>query len=534
MSASNGRQNAPHASRGKEVRPLSRRRFLGQSIVAASAATGLACATSTPREAATDQTRPNILFAIADDWSWPHAGAYGARGVSTPAFDRVAKEGCLFSNVFTAAPQCSPNRAATLTGRNIWQIAEAGTHGSIFPTTYPVFPDLLEQSGYHVGYTRKGWAPGDWKRGGWTRNPAGPAYGKRKLKEVPAKGIAKDDYVGNFEAFLEARPKGAPFSFWYGASEPHRVYEQGSGVEAGKSPNDVTVPGFLPDVPEIRSDILDYFIEIEWFDTQLAKMLTLLEANGELDNTIVVVTGDNGMPFPRAKANLYEYGTHVPFAVRWPTGAKGGRVVEDLVSFIDLGPTFLEAAGVTPPDTMTGRSFLGALTGANQGKPARDFALTGRERHTHARFDNLGYPARAIRTSDYLYIRNMKPERWPAGDPDQYHDIDGSPSKSYILDHKEDQARFFEMAVGKRPAEELFHIKTDPECLNNLAQDPGNADVRKDLSDRLDALLTEQGDPRALGTGDIFESYPRVSHMRPELGGFAERGQYNPKYQPEK
>lgn len=505
---------------------MNRRRFLQQlGAGAAFASLGAVAA-----RAAENGKRPNILFAIADDWSWPHASAYGATGVKTPAFDRIAAEGVLFNNAFTAAPQCSPNRAATLTGRAIWQIEEAGTHASIFPQKYQVFPDLLERAGYHAGFTGKGWGPGDWKRGGWERNPAGPEYSKKVKENVPYDGIHRMDYAANFELFLDAKPADAPFFFWFGGYEPHRKYQEGSGLAAGKSLDDAEVPGFLPDTTVVRSDILDYFVEVEWFDEQLVAALRKLEELGELDNTIVVATSDNGMPFPRAKANLYEYGTHVPMAIMWPDRAEGGRVTDALVSFVDLGPTFLDAAGIAVPQAMTGRSFLPVLTGTGPGP--RDYVLTGRERHTHARYDNWGYPSRAIRTDEFLYIRNFRPDRWPAGDPDEFYDIDGSPTKSLLLENREEYGKYVELAVGKRPEEELFAVKEDPCCLNNLAGNPEYANVQKELSTRLMRLLKEQGDPRALGTGDIFESYPRVSGMRPELGGFAARGEYNSKYQP--
>ena len=513
------------------MQDTSRRIFLEQSSRAVLGLCGASLAMGRPASAgASPAKRPNVLFAIADDWSWPHASIYGAPVVETPVFDRIAREGCLFHNTFTAAPQCSPNRAATLTGRNVWQIEEAGTHASIFPKKHAVFTDLLEASGYHIGYTCKGWSPGDWKHGGWDRNPAGPDYSRKKTRDVPAKGIKNLDYPANFDAFLEDRPKDAPFFFWFGASEPHRSYEEGSGARAGKEAEDVAVPPFLPDDPVVRNDLLDYFVEVEWFDAQLGKMLSTLEAMGELDNTIVVVTGDNGMPFPRAKANLHEYGTHVPLAVRWPESVRAGQTTEALVSFIDFGPTFLEAAGVQAPESMTGRSVLPLLTKAPDAE-ARDFVLTGRERHTHARYDNLGYPARAIRTADYLYIRNFRADRWPAGAPEGYHDIDGSPTKSFMMEHREEHAALFALAYEKRPEDELYDIKKDPGCLENLANSGDHKNTCRALRERLMQLLAEQQDPRALGTGDIFESYPRVSHMRPQLGGFAERGKYNPKYQ---
>ena len=264
--------------------------------------------------------RPNFLIAISDDQSYPYASAYGCSGIQTPAFDRIAEAGVLFHNAFTPAPGCSPMRAAFLTGRHIWQIEHAGTHASSFPKKYQTFQKRLEDHDYFVGFTGKGWGPGNWKTSGRERNPAGPAFQKRKMKSPP--GIRATDYAANFEEFLAARPKAAPFSFWFGASEPHRAFGKGIGLANGMKLADAVVPSFLPDTPEIRSDILDYCYEIQWFDRHLGRMLDLLEKRGELDNTIVIVTSDNGMAFPRAKANVYEYGIHMPLAIAWPASFK--------------------------------------------------------------------------------------------------------------------------------------------------------------------------------------------------------------------
>jgi len=479
--------------------------------------------------------RPNILFAIADDQSWLHTSAAGDRVVKTPAFDRVAQSGVLFSNAISNSPGCAPSRAAILTGRPHWQLEEAGTHGSSFPNKFQVYPSLLQAAGYHVGLIAKGAGPCDWKVGGWKHNPAGPAYDKRKFEDRP-KGVSPVDYAGNFEDFLTARRRGAPFLFWFGSHEPHRVYLRGSGLKSGKRLEDVVVPPFLPDCEDVRSDILDYYTEIEYFDQQLARMLDRLTRTGELENTLVVVTADNGMSFPHSKANVYEYGIHLPLAVAWPARFKGGRVVEDLVSFLDFAPTFLEAAGVTVPEVMTGRSLLNVLDSNRSGSvdAKRTAAYSGRERHSHARRDNLGYPCRALRTPEYLYIRNFAPDRWPAGDPEGFHDIDNGPSKEYVLAnrHRPEGRRFFELACAKRPPEELYDIRRDPGCVSNLAGSPAHAEVKRRLAAEFDRTLTALGDPRLLGTGDIFESYPRYGQMRPELGGFAEEGKYNPAFQP--
>lgn len=479
--------------------------------------------------------RPNILLAISDDQSWPHAGAYGDTSVQTPAFDRVASAGVLFTHAFCPASQCSPSRASLLTGRNIWQLEEAGTHASLFPAKFDVYTELLEQAGYHVGYTGKPWGPGNWEESGRKKNPAGAAYNKRLLKP-PTSEISSCDYSANFAEFLEDRPPKAPFCFWYGGREPHRNYEQGSAIEAGKSINDAPFPPFYPDHEIVRGDLADYRLEIEWFDRHLGQMLQELERRGELENTLVVVTSDNGMPFPRAKATLYESGTRVPLAVQWPARFPGGRVMNGLVSLIDLAPTFLEAAGLQTRPGMAGRSLLQflSLDASDWAGPARDWVVLGKERHNHARADNLGYPTRALRTKRHLYIRNLKPDRWPMGDPPGYycHTKMYNPTKDYILDNKDRPGvrKFYAITYAKRPAEELYDVKADPDCLRNLASESAHAAVLAQLRTRLDLILREQGDPRMLGYGDVFESYPYFGRMQLDLGGFAEVGRYNPRY----
>ncbi len=482
---------------------------------------------------------PNILFAISDDQSYPYASAYGTKGLNTPAFDRVAKSGIIFSNAFVAAPQSSPSRAAILTGLNIWQLEEAGTHSSYFPKKFIVFTDLLARSGYKVGYTGKAWGPGNFQDAGWSQNPVGEAFNKKSLILVPAAGINKNDYSGNFEDFYSQKAEGQPFFFWYGSTEPHRTYEEGSGLKSGKKLSDALVPPFLPPDPVIQGDILDYYLEIEYFDTHLMKIIQFLEKKGELSNTIIIVTADNGMSFPASKANLMEYGTHVPLAVSWPAKVKAGRKSDDLISMIDLAPTFLEIAGIEKKTGMTGKSLSKILFSDKNGiiDPARNFVLTGRERHSHARPDNLGYPARAIRTSDFLYIMNLKPERWPAGDPvpaesplwPGYHDIDNGPTKSFIPNNASEWPDYFSFGYEKRPPEQMYDIKKDPGCTKNLADNKVYKSAKLNLKSKLKSELRKQRDPRIMGTGDIFDSYPRFGAMR-DFEGFKEEGKYNPEY----
>ena len=444
----------------------------------------------------TRQAPPNILIVIADDWSYPHASAYGDPTVSTPAFDRVAREGALFRHAFAVAPSCTPSRAALLTGLAPHELAEGGNLWGFLPSRFAVYPDLLEKAGYLVGHTGKGWGPGRFEAGGRTRNPAGPRF-------------------ESFDAFLATRPAGQPFSFWYGSTDPHRPYDAGSGEKAGLRAASVKVPPFLPDTPLVRSDLLDYYFEVQRFDRQLASLLEALERRNELDNTIVVVTSDNGMPFPRAKANLYDSGTRVPLAIRWPRRVLAGISIDAFVNLSDLAPTFTEAAGIAAPPNAAGISLWPLLEGRTS-SAGRIRAFTERERHANVRRGDLSYPARAIRTNEFLYIRNYRPDRWPAGDPEQYvavgpfGDIDGGPSKMLLLDRRTDEAiaRHFNLATAKRPGDELFDLKKDPDQLINVAGDPAYARVLERLRGELTAWQRDTRDPRVTEDDDRWDKYP--------------------------
>lgn len=452
--------------------------------------------------AAENERRPNILLAIADDWGYPHASCYGDPVVKTPTFDRLAREGVLFKHAFVSSPSCTPSRGALLSGQHFWRLREGANLWVTLPADIPVYPDLLEAAGYSIGYTRKGWGPG--KLGDRQRNPAGPQF--------------KD-----FAAFLDERPKDKPFCFWFGSVDPHRPYEPGSGAANGIDPSKITLPAALPDAEETRSDVADYYFEVQRFDREVGELLDRLEAMGELEHTIVVMTGDHGMPFPRGKGNLYDLGTRVPLAIRWGDKLKQpGRTIDDFVSLTDLAPTFLEAAGLPAPEAMTGRSLLGILTrNAGLGESPRDHVLFGRERHTQAQEapETGGYPMRAIRTADYLYIRNFEPDRWPVGTPHYKRamrgqawlgDTDNGPSKAFLWLHREEPAirPFYALAFDKRPAEELYDLSTDPDQRHNLADDPKHAHAKAALSSRLIEELKSTDDPRVVGGGEKFDRYP--------------------------
>jgi N-sulfoglucosamine sulfohydrolase len=467
------------------------------------------------------QERPNILICITDDQSWVHTSFAGEKAIATSAFDWISNEGLYFENAFCAAPSCSPSRGSIITGQEMWRLGEAANLFSAVPRELKQvsFPVLLEEQGYFIGHTQKGWAPNDFRVHGWEHNPLGFTFNQNDL-QAPATGIVSNDYAENFKNFLNRCPEDEPFLFWFGSSEPHRKFEDGSGARLGVDLEEVTVPGFLPDVPEVRNDLADYLLEIQWVDQHLLKMIDLLEDQKLLENTIIVVTSDNGMAFPSAKNNLYEYGIHMPLAIYWKGGIEhGGRVIEDLVSLTDLAPTLLECGGVKVPKEMTGNSLLKIFNAKTSGRieKSRKYVFAGKERHTICREDELPYPQRSVRDYQYLYIRNLEPDRWPAGSPEVpsvhgwvYGDIDQSPSLTYLLEHRSDPEikPLFALAVEKRPAEELYDIVNDPACLQNLADQEDYISEKIRLSGVLDKYLARTEDPRALRGESAWDHFP--------------------------
>lgn len=464
---------------------------------------------------------PNILFCIADDASFHHFSMAGCTWVETPAFDRVASEGLFFNNCYTSNAKSAPSRASILTGRYSWQLKEGGNHITNFPAEFKVFTEALSDNGYIVGYTGKGWAPGNpGMVGGQRRLLTGKPYNKRNTNP-PTASISKEDYAANFIDFLDGSEAGEkPWFFWFGAREPHRPYEYGSGIAVGGKRKEMIgeVPPFWPDAEEVRTDMLDYAFEIEYFDKQIGKMIGELERRGILDNTIIIITSDNGMPFPRAKANNYEYSHHLPLAVMWKNGInRPGRKINDLVNFVDFAPTILEVAGIpwrlSGMHPSPGKSLVNIFKSPLDGHvdPARTYTLLGRERDDIGRPGNQGYPIRAIISDDFLYIKNLKPHLMPAGNPETgYLDIDGSPTKTLILEMMRGgvDSSYYELSMGLRSAEELYNLREDPFCVENLAGEEEYAAKQKELRKLLFLQLREQKDPRVTGDGDVFDRYP--------------------------
>jgi N-sulfoglucosamine sulfohydrolase len=513
--------------------------------------------------------RPNILFCFADDWGrfasiYSRVDGPGTINdvVRTPNFDRIAREGVLFRRAFVSAPSCTPCRSALLSGQHFWRTGRAAIlQGAVWDGSQPAFPLLLQSSGYHIGETYKVWSPGtpvDAPFGGG-RNAYEKSGGRfNNFSENVTKLVADgttiedakrqmyDDVTGNFDAFLADRKPEQPFCYWFGPTNVHRQWVRGSGQALWNfNPDDLKgkMPPFLPDTPEVREDVADYFGEIAAWDAALGLLMKRLEESGELDNTMIVVSGDHGAPgFPHGKCNLYDFGSSVSLAVRWG-GAKGGRVVDDLVSLTDLAPTFLESAALDVPERMTGRSLMNVLTSDESGQvdPSRDAVFIGRERHVeNARADWTPYPQRAIRTADFLYIINFRPDRWPLGDPYRLDgtneptfgevanetrttlaDEDAGPTKAWLVSIRNDPnwKDHFNWVYGKRPRKELYDLRTDPHQTKNVAADPAYTESRVMLETRLRNELTSTGDPRVVDDGQFFETPPMAGPIPEDARG---------------
>lgn len=474
---------------------------------------------------------PNILFAIADDWG-VHGGAYGTTWVKTPTLDRIAREGLLFKNAFTPTAKCAPSRACILTGRYPWQLEDAANHQCYFPSKFKSWPETLMDQGWFVGITGKGWGPGEANdANGKQRQITGVPFNKHHIKPI-ANGIGNNDYAANFVEFLNQAPSGKPWCFWYGALEPHRGYEYQSGVKVGgKKLSDIDrVPDYWPDTESVRHDMLDYALEVEYMDQHLGRMLAELEQRGELENTLVIFTSDHGMPFPRVKGYAYYDSNHVPLAIRWPKGISApGRTIDDFVNFTDIAATLLDVAGVAAIESgmaqLSGHSWrpIFASDHAGQVVAERDHVLIGKERTDVGRPHDAGYPIRGLIRDSFLYIKNYEPSRWPAGNPETgYLDTDGGPTKSLILEagRKNRADRFWQWNFGMRPSEELYDLKADPYCTSNLAAALEQKPRLTQMNDDMTRELKSQTDPRALGKGEIFDSYPVAT---PSARNFYER-----------
>jgi arylsulfatase A-like enzyme len=501
--------------------------------------------------------RWNILFVFADDWG-RYASCYKGLDdradlndvIKTPNIDRVAKEGTIFKNAFVNAPSCTPCRSSLLSGRYFFNCQRGAIlNGAVWDSSIPTFPLMLLDSGYQIGKSYKVWSPGtpaDAPIGGqkyaYEKSGCAPNKFSKEVTERIEKGMkleeAREEILsqvrGNFESFLADRQPGKPWLYFFGPTNTHRTWIKGSGKKLwGIEPDSLKgkMPQFLPEVPEVREDVADYLGESQAVDAYVGVLVKKLQELGEMDHTLIVISGDHGMPgVPSGKCNLYDHGVSVAMVIRMP-GGKGGRVVDDIVRLPDLAPTFMEVGGVKPPENLYGKTLMPLLKSDKSGQidPERTWAITGRERHVgNAREGNLPYPMRSLHTKDFVYIKNFAPDRWPLGSPGQvtesseptqeqleqntfvaYADMDASPTKAWMVQHRKDSQWkwLYDFAFGKRPAEELYDLRKDPDMIINVAGEAAYAKTKTELADQLMSKLKEANDPRV--SDDVpFEKAP--------------------------
>ncbi len=457
----------------------------------------------------TNTGTPNFLLLITDDQSWEHLGSYGDLAVKTPFMDRLAEEGVRFENAYAACPSCSPSRATILTGQDAYRLQEGGVLTGFIRSEYELFPAILKENGYVLGYTGKGYWPFTKDAPDGVNEPIGTRYDRHQHEEVP-EGISRRNYAANFEAFIEENADGSPFFFWLGLGEPHRPYERGRGVDMGIDTSLIRIPAFFPDVPVAKMDMADYLAEVQWADDVVGDMLEVLESRDLKKNTVIIFTSDNGMPFPRSKATLYNHGVRMPLIIAWDKKIKSMRVVKDPVNLIDLAPTILELSHLKIPEQMTGQSMSRLLLSNSSVFPSdkRDFVVTSFEKHTHCRPNELGFPRRALHTEQWTYIVNYEPDRYPMGNFDIripnwdiLGDADPGPLKEFLVrnrDQPEFQS-FYDLSFGKVPHEELYDHEKDPDNMHNLADHPDYLVLKDSLSAMLENYLHQTKDPRAEG-----------------------------------
>ncbi len=386
---------------------------------------------------------------------------------------------------------------------------DAAVFGGTLHKDIETYVDLLPKAGYDVAHSGKGWGPGALSPGGRTSPPTGR---KASLSAILSRG-------GN-----------RPFCFWWGTSLGHREFQYRPD---GRSLDTIEVPPYVPDTPGVRKDYAGYYQEVEAFDKEVGKVVELLDKAGLSKETMLVVTSDHGQPWPRGKGSLYDLGTRVPLIVRWPARVKAGRVVDDFVSFTDFAPTFLDAGSVKVPAEMTGKSLMKILESEKSGTidPNRDRVHLGLESHpttnTQSKKEPFGWwlsymSCRAIRTAEFLYIRNYPRAEHPGWKPTQAGPIVEIMQKRMATD--ETVKRNYKLCFGLRPEEELYDVKADPHQVKNLANDPRFSESKQKLNDALISHMKATDDPRATGDGEIFEHYPVWCGGGGQMGGYNRSG----------
>lgn len=406
------------------------------------------------------QNLPNIIWLISDDVSKPDHGCYGSP-VMTPNINRLAEEGVRFTSAFATSPSCSPSRVSMFTGKYPHSVGAEDLHLPI-PPEQIILTSMLRERGYFSV-----------KCGKLHLGPNGEKQFDKMYKSST-----------DWRKFAQEMPKNKPFFLTIGFREAHRPFSKNL-IENLHYPDNVIVPPYLANIPEVREELALYYDEISYMDAEIGRLLDWVDKERLSENTLIVYFADQGMPFPRAKTSLYDSGLGVPMIARWKGNIPVGLVQTRLVSLLDLTPTMLEIAGITPAEDIQGRSMLEMFFDAG----AKGSEYIFGERNWHDIDDHI----RCVRTDRYKYIRNYYPEE-PFG-----HPADIVNSKSYqgmlrLLDEGKLSKQQMLIFRAPRPPEELYDLRTDPNEFENLIYRSEYQDVLKKLSFILNKWIQETND----------------------------------------
>lgn len=437
-----------------------------------------ACQPNEPNE-----VRPNIILIIADDMNWDDSGAYGHPTISTPNIDKLAKEGMLFTHAFLSTSSCSPSRTSIITGKYPHNTDAEQLHWPL-PEGHDTFVEKLKDAGYWTALGGK-YHLGDAVRSHFNFieevGTAGFQLGADgKQKKMAGDGSGCESWIH----LLKSRPDNQPFFLWLAAVDPHRPYEKNS-IDTPHKIEDVIVPPYLPDTEKTRGDLALYYDEITRMDGYVGEVVREVERQGISKNTFILFISDNGRPFPRDKTTLYDGGIKTPWIVKWPASVKKGSKNDQLVSSIDIAPTFMKLAGLAPLEVFEGYDFAPLVLDSKASIRDEIYA----EDHWH---DFEDY-TRAIRTTNYKYIKNFYPDlpNTPSADAfrsDTYKSMLNLKQQNKL---NEAQLRCF---IIPRPEEELYDLVNDPFELVNLATKAVEQQTLQEMRDKLIAMRIKTND----------------------------------------
>ena len=424
--------------------------------------------------------RPNIVFIIADDVNWNDIGVYGNEMVGTPNIDQLAKDGMLFTQAFLTTSSCSPSRTSIISGLYPHN-TDAEQLGWPLPEEKKTFVKQLQNAGYWTGLAGK-------HHLGKSVNDDFDTIYEMQWKDAPlgldrrlvGDGSGCDDWV----KLLRSREKGKPFFTWLASFDAHRPFYEGI-IDNPHKPEDVILPPYHPDTEQVRKDYALYYDEISRLDNYVGKVVSELENQGVADNTIILFITDNGRAFPRDKTTLYEGGIKTPWIVKWPSKVKPGSISDNLVSSIDIAPTFMKMAGLEPLADFEGLDFTSLLH--ENANPIRN------EIYAEDHFHDFEDYTRAIRTTRYKYIRNFYPDLPNTPSADILRDL----TWKSMLNEKERgtlteaQKKCF---IKPRPDEELYDILEDPNELYNLVTNEVHEGALTDMRLRLKRMREKTND----------------------------------------